>query len=324
MYRTIIYILFILIVISCKREVVEPEPVTTYEVEVFMTRDGLPSNTINDVAIAPNNMKWFATDFGLSAFNDVAFINFSEADGLPHTDIKCVEVAQDGKVWIGTHFGAACYDGIEWTTFTKDDGLVSNYITDLYIDVNGIIWFATLEGASSFDGNNWTTYKKQGGDALVNDKVHAITLDQNGRVWFATEFGVSIYDFSTWTTYIDPNNSLAYNHCVHIDEYNRAWFGTIGGVLMFDTENWLSFNYDDGLPWNTIYNITSDTKGNIWYATQRGVSYYDGIEFVNLQEQQGIQDLWITDVEVDYTKIYWLGSKSGGVTKLSVSWADEK
>ena len=41
------------------------------------------------------------------------------------------------------------------------------------------------------------------------------------------------------------------------------------------------YSVDDGLPSNTVYNITQDSQGYLWFATGIGVSRFDGHEFRN-------------------------------------------
>lgn len=51
-----------------------------------------------------------------------------------------------------------------------------------------------------------------------------------------------------------------------------------------------NFNINDGLPSNKVYNILEDRYGFIWISTDKGVSRYDGVSFVNFTTRQGLPD----------------------------------
>lgn len=47
---------------------------------------------------------------------------------------------------------------------------------------------------------------------------------------------------------------------------------------------------DDGLPSSETYDVLQDRQGYMWFATDRGVSRYDGIRFQNFTTQNGLPD----------------------------------
>lgn len=68
-----------------------------------------------------------------------------------------------------------------------------------------------------------------------------------------------------------------------------------------------------GLPSNTVYHITQDTKGNIWFATDKGVSRYDGVKFKNWSIKEGIVDLDIIYLNEDSKNRIWAANTGGGL-----------
>lgn len=62
----------------------------------------------------------------------------------------------------------------------------------------------------------------------------------------------------------------------------------------------------DGLPSNTIYDISQDSKGFIWFATDQGISRFDGHEFHNFSIRDGLPDNEIFSVREDNYQRYWL------------------
>ena len=55
-------------------------------------------------------------------------------------------------------------------------------------------------------------------------------------------------------------------------------------------ETTVNYTVEDGLPSNTIYAIEQDSLGYIWLGTNKGLSRFDGSEFINYSEEDGLQD----------------------------------
>ena len=51
-----------------------------------------------------------------------------------------------------------------------------------------------------------------------------------------------------------------------------------------------TFTEDDGLPSSTVYDILQDSSGHLWFATDYGVTRYDGYRFENFSSENGLPD----------------------------------
>lgn len=78
----------------------------------------------------------------------------------------------------------------------------------------------------------------------------------------------------------------------------------------------ISFNHlslHDGLPHNTINDITQDKLGNIWIATDDGVSYYNNNQFktfkYNKLDSNSIRNNQVLKLHIDNKGKLWLGGK---------------
>lgn len=72
--------------------------------------------------------------------------------------------------------------------------------------------------------------------------------------------------------------------------------------------NYIEYSENEGLPSNHIYRITQDNLGNIWFATNRGLSQFNGIEFKNFTYKEGLPNQNIWELLPDGDKI-WIFSK---------------
>ena len=84
------------------------------------------------------------------------------------------------------------------------------------------------------------------------------------------------------------------------------------------TESNLHFSHisiDNGLSQNTIFAITQDSKGCMWFATHNGVNKYDGYDFTvyqhNPQDTTTIASDRIRTVMTDDKGRIWIGTEKG-------------
>jgi ligand-binding sensor domain-containing protein len=71
------------------------------------------------------------------------------------------------------------------------------------------------------------------------------------------------------------------------------------------------FTTADGLPSSEVYHVFQDSKGYIWFATDNGVSKYNGYEFENFHTNDGLATNSISEVYEDYKgRIWFIGMNS--------------
>lgn len=54
--------------------------------------------------------------------------------------------------------------------------------------------------------------------------------------------------------------------------------------------NFEHYSVDKGLPSSQVFDITQDKNGNLWFATDQGISKYDGYSFKNYTTKDGLTD----------------------------------
>jgi ligand-binding sensor domain-containing protein len=89
------------------------------------------------------------------------------------------------------------------------------------------------------------------------------------------------------------------------------------------------YNYStsDGLPSSEVYDVIKDHRGYMWFATDNGISRFDGYEFKNYGPKQGLIDPVVFDLEEDKhgriwtaslkKNLFYLDSKRDSVINLS-------
>ncbi len=79
------------------------------------------------------------------------------------------------------------------------------------------------------------------------------------------------------------------------------------------------YTVEDGLPSSEVYHLFQDSKGYIWFATDNGVSRYDGYEFRNFTQNEGLPDNTVFEIYEDYKNRIWFIPHSA---KLSYYYRD--
>lgn len=77
------------------------------------------------------------------------------------------------------------------------------------------------------------------------------------------------------------------------------------------TYNFRSFSVKDGLLQSTVKSITQDKEGYIWFATDGGISRFDGLHFTNFTKNEGLPDASATALFCDKNGNLWIGFTTG-------------
>ena len=82
------------------------------------------------------------------------------------------------------------------------------------------------------------------------------------------------------------------------------------------------YTINDGLPSNSISDITQDPQGFIWIATPDGAARFDGYQFVthqtgNEEENGRINSNEVNEIHVDDTGQLWFGTRAGGTNSFA-------
>ncbi|MCD6326592.1 hypothetical protein J7M28_03415 [bacterium] len=162
--------------------IVDPETAfTVFHSVTPATIASLLSDDVRDVMVDRDNNKWFATDKGVSVYDDADWTHYTvEDDSLCSNDIRALAVDGIGRVFIGTANGfCVVQDGV-----VTADGpyLAGDDVRSIVIDRNGIAWIATARGVVKatvrHDGASFVVYDQattHGG--LPSDCILDLNID---------------------------------------------------------------------------------------------------------------------------------------------------
>ncbi|MEE2931088.1 MAG: two-component regulator propeller domain-containing protein [Bacteroidota bacterium] len=313
-------IVVILIFLICSYEIF-PQSITNYT-----TANGLADNFVQCVTVDQNNNVWFGTISGVSMFDGTNWTTYNTATypNMPNDNIKVISAMSNGDIWIGTDFGASKFDGTSWITYTINDGLTSNQIKSINEEGNGIVWIATNLGVTAFPGLSYSSPN------LHWSGVNETAFDSQGNKWFSSPLGgLTSYDGGTNFTNYDTSSGLMsmYATSLLVDNQDRKWVGTGSGISVLDASNtnWTHYTIMYVLPppdtLNPVVDIVEGSNG-IWvaiyvgYLAQGGVAFFDGNNWYDWDQSDGIIGANVTGIAIDYYDNIWV-STSTGVSKIS-------
>ncbi|MBK6265383.1 SpoIIE family protein phosphatase [Marivirga sp. S37H4] len=274
----------------------------------FTTEQGLVHDRIFRIIEDKAGNIWMGTDRGgVSRYDGSSFANFTTEHGLANNRVFSIMEDSKGNIWLGTLGGGVSqYDGKNFTNFTTDQGLVSNVITSITEDENGNLWFGSLgDGASRYNGSSFSSFTTEQG--LADNSIYSITKDKSGDIWFGTdEGGVSRYNMKSSKL---PCQSNTCNHNLQLrqelEKHNQEL-----------RKSFTTFTNDQGLAHSSVWSITEDNSGSIWFGTYGGgVSRYDGESFVSYNTEHGLFENSVFSITEDRKGNLWFGTSGGGVTR---------
>ena len=225
------------------------------------TRDGLPSNRINDMIQDKTGYIWLGTSNGLCRYDGYSFMNLQTlGNGHDHTigNVGTIHLDEkNGLMWIRTAtFNYACYD-LQRGCFINYYGTCDPHKTfERFITEEDGIWMyeahAGIRHVTYRNGKfECRDYTKENG-SLPKSRIKRLRADAEGHVWALTDNGllrkndknefvqiVKDGDFMTWNSWKDKcffltrdNRVLIFN--LHGKQVGQAAvpaeYGNMGGI----------------------------------------------------------------------------------------------
>lgn len=289
------------------------------------SKDGLPHQQIQALAIDAEGNIWIGTRNGLSRYDGYSIKTYFHEQGNPrsliHNFIYKLFVDSKKRIWVCTQDGLCryCPATDDFESYNDPDGIVSSIIETR----NGKIICGGAQ-LSIYDeqNNRFSTYP-----ALESGYILSLATDKHNNLYVATSTSIFYYNpamtkithinrsyFSDFMTGWDDIIQMLF------DSKGRLWIGRNGkGVMYINMKNGQKKIYPASeLSDGTVRVITEDKVGRIWLGTEKGVTIInpDGrIEILrhNPLSQDSLSDNAIYAIINDNNNNIWIGSYFGGV-----------
>lgn len=248
----------------------------------------ISNNTINGILIDSDNYLWAYTwgvginGLDLNTPNNRSFKRYTR-EIIPELEGDFINSACEDKInhgiWFGSTRGVHFYDKRK-NTFTRilfdQSDNEFEAIHALLIDRKKRLWIGTTQGVfildlPSFAKSNkrfdykYLKYKLDNPESTQLEKINSIIEDKNGTIWLGGN-GSGLYQLTN-----DKNNHFIFKN----------------------------YTTRHGLPNNTIIGMAEDGQGNLWLATNDGISRLkiQSMTFSNYTQADGLPA----------TQFYWNG-----------------
>lgn len=280
---------------------------------------------------------WIGTNDGLNRYNGNEFKVYknikNDDNSISNNMISSLVEDNNKNLWIGTDGGLNkmnLYTG-EITRYlvSEEDKLYSNTVVDeLLFDTKGRLWVCTINGLNLYDSEN-DTFIKVAEEYLENKGIQDIAEDGEGNIWVSTRDGLFKYNHEknvVESFYHDVNdkNTISENNIFSL-YYNdsKLWIGTkTGGLNIMNLKDYSIKRYahdpsnPNSIPSNLIRDILKDKDGNMWLATDQGLSHFDEknetfYTYTSNTDKHSICDNNIINLYQDRLGVIWIGTFSG-------------
>jgi len=290
-----------------------------YSIKQWSSDEGLPQNSIYDIAQTKDGYLWIATISGLVRFDGYQFVtyNTSNTKSFKTDRIRSVAADSNNGLWIGTWDGDIVY--------YKDNrfNLFSNKLLELdtSIPINQIkvdkfstIWFSTEKGVIRYKKNVSKYYPITNYDRGIHaQRVTCINVynpnnilvgTSNGLITIAGDSIKIIHEFDKKIISSIENNRLG-----------TIWIGTETNMYMYKNGRAKLQSFSTAKIKN-INGIFSDSKNRLWIGTTyQGLfinSRYEDCEFESKRFNSTILKIF---EDIDHN--IWIGTRSQGLFRIT-------
>ena len=256
-----------------------PPPLRDYAIDLWTSRDGLPHNSIRDIAQTADGYLWFATWEGLVRYNGLEFTTFDRS---------------------------------------TRPALADNGIGGLYVDPRGALWLSDSRGnIGRYTPDGKLKIWPRPAD-VPEVLIPAMAMDHRGNLWMLFEGrGLACLTPEGRTLYEAPAADsplrTAYAHMV-IDTRDRVWVGSDEGLVIRDPDGAVhAASRDYGLPQGLAWPYMAP-DGTLWVVARDGLYRLQGDTLVMVHELPGAGRL--TTLLQDRHGDLWIGTESTGVLRV--------
>lgn len=290
----------------------------------WQTAQGLPQNSIHDIAQTTDGYLWLATEAGLVRF-DGSSTGFKTYDKITTRELKNnfihrLLAGRDGSLWIGARGGGLVHytkDG-GFQAYTTNNGMPSDQIWALLETADGSLWIGTKEaGLARLKDGKITLLNTTNG--LSNNFITALCEDAAGALWIGTDHGGlhryfdgKITPFAFKFPFDSPIKGIV------PDTAGGLWLGLDGdGLYHFADGNFTRRKMFESQYVENVQSLYLDREGALWIGTQHnGLVRYFQNRFASMAVAQGLSYDHVVSFLEDREGSLWVGTQYGGLNQL--------
>ena len=250
------------------------------------------SNTVRMISRMDNGDIWIGTRKGSVYLYD-SHLNVKSTAHSYNSNIYAVKQDASGKVWMGSRGDGLCIDGVWYKNEPNNPNSISeNNVFSILRDSRNRMWIATFGGGLDLAvfTNGKYIFKHFFNQFYGQKQVRVLLQDKNGMIWAGTSDGVYVFNPDLIVT--NPKRYYVFNcnngklksneiRAIIQDKNGRIWIGTSGAGFStcelkkdYSTITFEHYNTQNGLVNDVVQSMNQDESGNLWIATEYGMSKF--------------------------------------------------
>ena len=282
----------------------------------YTSSNNLVNDLVEDLFEDRYGNIWVATWGGVSKYGRVIFETYDMDLGLPDNHVTSVYRDSRDRIWFGTLNGDLLYKQRDQIYILDERvGFPEGAMPLCFLeDPDHKIFVGTNRELLYFNGRSFEVV-----DIGLYWKYHQIfglLLTPDRQLWCATDSGIYVHS-GNHTFILGMNEGLSHqrvNDMLLVDQ--KIYCATEGGIDVFDlTGNHLaSYTRESGLVSDVCLDLTLDSGGRLWVATNRGVSRLNlasPIQITSFNTDNGLTSNSTYFVELSGNNALWIGTERG-------------
>jgi len=242
-------------------------------------KSGMPFESTISVCVDTSKTSWVVTGSGQVLNNE--FKSWKEVPLIQKMGAlspTAIIADQAGYLWLGTRGQGLKQINVsnnKYKTWNKGSGLTSDTVRALYLASDDSLWFSTDEPAclNHIKDEKLTVYKTP---SDVRN-IRSITETPDHVIYFGTSEG-RVFNIRNNKVQVDTAIEVSSSRsvrCLAATADGSLWIGYSGaGLGHLKDGNFRFITTKDGLVDNSIWQIVTDYKNNLWVASSHGISRF--------------------------------------------------
>ncbi len=302
---------------------VSASAVSTYQNDVWRSKDGLPQNTINGICQTADGYLWLATQEGLARFDGLVFTIFDKRI-IPDLRVgyfTSLAPSREGQLLAGT-FREGLFRLVKGTFQPLP---LNPYIQDYVIHAiqeqpDGSLWIGTDQGLYLFRDEEFRPVSMVPG--FENADIRALLSSDNGAIWVGTaEHGLFREQGNRSLSFVReaglPDERI-WALAKGID--GRIWAGCGSQLCLLGGSRPEIFSLEANGADDIVRSLSVDEKGGLWAGMHRsGVRYREQNRMTVFSSRDSLSHDAVYSLYSDHEGSAWIGTNGGGLNRLRES-----
>jgi ligand-binding sensor domain-containing protein/nitrogen-specific signal transduction histidine kinase len=282
MQRRIACVLLLLLACACVCAAVPERP----RFRIIGTNQGLPSTEIKALVRDHDGYLWIGTADGLARHDGVDMRVWrhdpDSPNGLPGNNVQALLVDARDRIWVAVEGeGVSVLDASRqhFIRYRKAShpALESDDVWAM-AQQGSAVWLGTFGGGlTRIDADGGQRHFNKQRSGLPADTVLALAVDAQGVLWVGTTKGLARLQGETFETVELPDAEgpqMIYSLATQSD---GVWVGGAQGIWRRTSGQWTQPAWSPMFQRpNALLAIVTDTRGDHWMGSQRGLWHQDG------------------------------------------------